>query len=136
MSSGPSTRPAFPAEGPGSIASLGRRLIAVAIDWGACLLITYGLIANLTELSEVGRSFVPLLVFFVENLVMVAFGGSTFGHRLLGMQVIPVARPHSSVLQSAIRAALICLVIPAVIFDRTGRGLHDLAAGTALVRTR
>lgn len=136
MSSGSAARPAFPTQGPGSIASLGRRLIAVAIDWVACLAITYGLIANLTELSPAGRSFVPLIVFFIENLIMVAFGGSTFGHRLLGMQVIPVSRPHVSLLQSGIRAALICLVIPAVIFDRAGRGLHDLAAGTALVRTR
>jgi uncharacterized RDD family membrane protein YckC len=34
----------------------------------------------------------------------------------------------------AIRAQLICLVIPAVIYDRDRRGLHDKAADTVVVR--
>jgi len=33
-----------------------------------------------------------------------------------------------------VRSALLCLVIPAVVWDRDGRGLHDTAAGTVLVR--
>jgi uncharacterized RDD family membrane protein YckC len=31
---------------------------------------------------------------------------------------------------------LLCLLIPALIWDRVGRGLHDRAAGTVVVRAR
>jgi hypothetical protein len=33
-----------------------------------------------------------------------------------------------------VRTLLICLVIPAVVFDEDQRGMHDRAVGTALVR--
>jgi uncharacterized RDD family membrane protein YckC len=32
------------------------------------------------------------------------------------------------------RTALLCLLVPAVIFDRDGRGLHDRLTDTAVVR--
>jgi len=35
-----------------------------------------------------------------------------------------------------LRTLLICLVIPAVIWDRDGRGLQDRAAGTVVVKAR
>jgi uncharacterized RDD family membrane protein YckC len=35
-----------------------------------------------------------------------------------------------------VRTVLLCLVIPAFIWDRDGRGLHDKAAGTVVVRAR
>jgi uncharacterized RDD family membrane protein YckC len=37
-------------------------------------------------------------------------------------------------LGGAIRAFLLCLVIPAVVYDRDRRGLHDKAAQTIVVR--
>ena len=40
----------------------------------------------------------------------------------------------ASVVQVAIRSLLLCLAIPALIWDRDGRGLHDKAANTVLVR--
>jgi uncharacterized RDD family membrane protein YckC len=35
---------------------------------------------------------------------------------------------------AAIRTALLCLAVPALIFDSDSRGLHDRVAGTVLVR--
>jgi hypothetical protein len=35
-----------------------------------------------------------------------------------------------------VRTALLCLVIPAIVVDRDGRGLHDRAAASVVVRTR
>jgi uncharacterized RDD family membrane protein YckC len=35
---------------------------------------------------------------------------------------------------AALRTALLMLLIPALISDRDGRGLHDRAAGTVVVR--
>ena len=34
----------------------------------------------------------------------------------------------------ALRTALLLLLVPALITDRDGRGLHDRAAGTVVVR--
>ena len=37
-------------------------------------------------------------------------------------------------LAAVLRTVLLCLVIPAVIWNAQGRGMHDVAAGTAVVR--
>jgi uncharacterized RDD family membrane protein YckC len=36
--------------------------------------------------------------------------------------------------RAALRTLLLCLVIPAVVFDPDQRGAHDKAAGTVVVR--
>jgi hypothetical protein len=38
--------------------------------------------------------------------------------------------------QAFMRAFFIGIVIPAVVIDRDGRGLHDRAVNTVLIRTR
>ncbi len=35
--------------------------------------------------------------------------------------------------RALVRTALIALVVPPLVFDRDGRGLHDMAAGTVVV---
>lgn len=123
-----------PDEG-GNSAGFGRRLVAVAIDWVACLLITNGLIGRVVELSPEAFSFVPLGLLFLLNLVGVTLGGATFGHRLLGLRVVPTVGGWVTPLRSAVRAALLCLFIPALVTAKgDGRGLHDLAARTQVVR--
>ena len=72
-------------------------------------------------------------MFAVENILLVSLTGSTVGHRLFGMQVWQV-RPGFFPLQVVVRTVLLCLVVPAVISGRGGRGLHDVAAGTRIVR--
>ena len=111
-----------------------RRVVGIAIDWMACLAITFGLIGQLTEITPAQQSWYPLLILFVEHAILVPFAGGSLGHRLLGMAVVPTHRPETSILQGVIRAALLCLVIPAIITDGNGDGLHDKAAGTRLVR--
>jgi uncharacterized RDD family membrane protein YckC len=55
--------------------------------------------------------------------------------RLLGLRVVRLgAGGRLGLLRAILRFALLCLLIPAVITDRDGRGLHDKAAGTAVVR--
>jgi uncharacterized RDD family membrane protein YckC len=80
---------------------------------------------------------VPLLVFFVENVLLLSTLRSTFGMRLVGLRVDRVGTTEpASPLRIALRSLLLCLVIPATIWDRDGRGLHDKAAGTVVVRAR
>ena len=125
---GDDSRLGLPASGRGSRATLGRRVPALFVDWFASMGVSY--------LFFDGSSWATLGVFAVENLLLVATLGSTLGHRLLGLVVRRVGseRPFVGLVPAALRAGLLCLVVPAVIWDRDGRGLHDKAAGTVLVR--
>ena len=128
-------QPGKPPDEGGITAPFGRRLPALTIAWAACLLITNGLIGRPVELSDAAFSFLPLGLLFALNLIGVTLGGATFGHRLLGLRVVPVHGEWVTPLRAAARAALLCLVIPPVIvLSDDGRGLHDRAAGTRIIR--
>lgn len=119
----------------GTTAPFGRRLLALIIDWGACLLITNGLIAGVVELSPAAFSFLPLGLLFALNVIGVTLGGATFGHRLLGLRVLPMHGEWVTPLRAGTRAALLCLVIPPIIvLTDDGRGLHDRVARTRIIR--
>src|SRR5580765_7865165 len=83
----PGVRLGLPAEGPGSIARFGRRGAAIIVDFLTCELIAtlYGY--RLTGGNSGAVQFVPLLIFGVENLLLVGTAGCTIGQRLLGMRV-------------------------------------------------
>ncbi len=76
--------------------------------------------------------------FALEVLLLTALTGQSLGMRLLGIRVVRLADRDGApgFLPAAIRTALLMLLLPALVFDRDGRGLHDKAAGTAVVRTR
>ncbi|MGP7961144.1 RDD family protein [Sanguibacter sp. A247] len=117
----------LPPEGTGSLATLGRRIPALFIDWFACM----GVSALLFDGNPTGT----LAVFFVENILLVGFLGFTLGHRVLGLGVRRIdGATFVGPLRAAVRALLLCVVIPAVVWDGDGRGLHDRGAGTVLVR--
>ncbi|MEV7452617.1 RDD family protein [Streptomyces nigra] len=121
----------LPQDGPGSIARPGRRLGALAVDWGLCVLIAYGL---LTDGYGQATSNWALLVFFVMGVLTVGTLGSTPGKRLFGLRVVALDSGTVNPLRALARTALLCLALPALIWDRDGRGLHDRLAGTVEVR--
>lgn len=134
MSSSADRRRPTPDEG-GTGAPFGRRVIALVIDWAACLLITNGLVGAVVELSPEAISFAPLGLLFLLNLIGVTLGGATFGHRIMGLRVLPVHGEWVTPPRSAARAALLCLLLPPmIVITDDGRGLHDRAAGTRIVR--
>ena len=123
----PGKRLGLPNAGPRSIGRLGRRVIAVVIDWiiasGVSILI-FGVDA---QLQTVG-------VFVVlQILAIIAFSGS-IGHLVVGLRVVPLTPEWIGFVRPIVRSLLLGLVIPAVIFDNDQRGLHDRFAGTILVR--
>ncbi|MGW6911399.1 MULTISPECIES: RDD family protein [unclassified Streptomyces] len=121
----------LPEEGPGSIARPGRRLGALAVDWGFCLLIAYGLI---TDGYGQATGNWALLVFFLMSALTVGTIGFTPGKRLFGLRVVVLETGTVNPLRALLRTALLCVAIPALIWDRDGRGLHDRLAGTVEVR--
>ena len=121
----------LPESGPGSAGGLGRRIAAVSIDWFACVavaaVLTGGLASDRARLTT-------WAVFFVEVTLLTWLSGSSFGQRILGLVVAPVGRPRLPLLRVVLRTLLLCLVIPAVVMQPNGRGLHDLAAGSVVIR--
>ena len=121
----------LPEHGPGSIARPGRRLAALAVDWGLCLLIAYGL---LTDGYGQATGNWALLLFFVLGVLTVGTVGFTPGKRLLGLRVVAEGGGRPNPLRVLLRTALLCVAVPALIWDRDGRGLHDRLARTIEVR--
>jgi uncharacterized RDD family membrane protein YckC len=78
------------------------------------------------------------VAFAAQVLLLTALTGQSLGKRVLGIRVVRLAQQEGppGFLPAAVRTALVMLVLPAVIMDRDGRGLHDKAAGTLVVRTR
>lgn len=130
----PGKRIGLPREGAGSAAPLGRRVAALLVDWALCSLIAAAFLGY--RWGSNSGSFGPLLVFVVENVLLVGLLGTTVGHRLLGLQVQRVAGGVPGLLAGVIRSLLLAIVIPAVVWDADGRGLHDKAAGTVILRAR
>ena len=124
----------LPAEGPGSVCGFGPRLAAFAVD-----AVVANLLAGVPYLFGVhyhqgDRGLVVGAAFLLMELVLVASAGQTLGMRVLRLRVM---RPDGRIpgpLSVLLRTVLLGLVIPAVIWDRDGRGLHDRASGVVVVR--
>jgi len=123
----------MPQRGPGSLGRFGRRLVAVFVDWTACQLIAY-VAFGVTWGQGSSGSWAPLGLFAAENILFLATLGSTFGQRLVGLELRSLDGGRASVPRIALRTALLCLALPALVWDRDQRGLHDKAAQTVLVR--
>jgi len=115
----------LPEEGPRSTPSYSRRLLGLAIDWALSMGIAavfYGY-----EGSAI------LIVFIVLN----ALGGLMFagspGHHIARIRIAPIKGGRLGVIAPLVRPLLIALVIPALIYDRDRRGVHDRLVGTILV---
>jgi uncharacterized RDD family membrane protein YckC len=127
----PGARLGLPAEGVGSMAGLGVRMGAFLIDSVAA----NGL-AFLVFQSRGPAGLYVFGAFALEVWLLTAFLGGSIGHLVCGIEVLRLDHRKVGIWRGFIRTGLLCLLIPAAIWDRDGRGLHDLAAGTVLVRRR
>lgn len=117
-----------PERGPGSIGRFPRRLLAICLDWGLSMLLSYWLF-KFNDLATLG-------LFFVGQVLGVGLTGHTIGHRVFGMQVQSMEGKAVNILQGLIRSALLCLFVPALVIDKDQRGLHDRLAKSVLVNIR
>jgi len=122
----PGRRLGLPQTGAGSVARFGRRFAALSIDWVLSLLIAGGLLGG----SEWGT----LAVFALENVLLVATVGQSVGHRLLGIGVSRLDGAAPGAARGLGRGLLLALAVPALVWDRDQRGLHDRFMGTVLRR--
>jgi uncharacterized RDD family membrane protein YckC len=124
----------LPETGRGSVASWGRRILALCVDWFASILVAGAIVGPGVLSSHGWEAWMPLLVFLVEGSVLTPLVGGSFGQLLLRVAVVRLDRRPVNLLVALLRTLLICLVVPPVIYNRDRRGLHDLVAGTVTVR--
>jgi uncharacterized RDD family membrane protein YckC len=126
----------LPAEGVGSAAGLGRRFGALAIDW----LLAYGiagLVSGPDALSSPTLSWTVLGIWYLLTAVPVAVFGASAGMTALGIRVASIdSAAVIGVPRALLRTAMVALVLPALARDEDGRGWHDRATRTIVVRTR
>jgi len=131
----PGKRLGMPATGAGSAAGFGRRLGALVVDWIICLLIAS---AFTRHAAFDGRDPMnpgwPVLVLAIEYVALLSSVGTTLGMRLFGIGVRRIDGGRVSLPWVMVRTGLLLLVVPAVVYDRDQRGLHDKAAGAVAVR--
>lgn len=128
----------LPESGRGSLAGLGRRVFALLIDYAAATIIATAFFGydQFALPDEAGLTmFAPMIVFVAVQIVFIPTIGGSPGHRILGMRVQRADGAWTGLWRPVLRTLLLAIVIPAVIWDADGRGLHDRAAGTVLVRT-
>jgi uncharacterized RDD family membrane protein YckC len=125
--------------GPGSLAGLGRRLLALIIDIVLATLVTSLFVrpASLQPAHVQALNSWSLVTWLLITVVGTAFFAATPGMTVLGLRLARVDGGGLLLpLRAIVRAVLIAVVVPAVIWDGDRRGLHDKAAGTIVVSIR
>jgi uncharacterized RDD family membrane protein YckC len=132
----PGERFGLPAEGVDSVAGFGRRLAALSLDWVAAYLIA-AVVVGPGALERPTFGWAVLGVWLLLTAIPVAVFGASAGMTALGIRVAPLdGAAVVGVPRALLRTALVAVVVPALIRDEDGRGLHDRATRTVVVRTR
>lgn len=160
----PGERLGLPESGPRSVARVGRRIIALAIDWTMSGLLVsmlmganyFELVGRATAASEEVRknsnsqtlaqmqaasdalvahqTLVGLMFVALQILAIWTIGGS-IGHRIMKLYVVNFHGGTLTWWRPIVRSLLLVLVIPALVWDSDQRGFHDKIAGTLLLKS-
>jgi uncharacterized RDD family membrane protein YckC len=121
----------LPETGPGSVATIGSKALALVVDVVLAALIAWAFTAPNPPLNW---SLVP---WFLISVITLSFFGFTPGMGALGIRAV---RMDGAAMIGPIRAIprtiLVGVIVPAAIWDGDGRGLHDKVAGTIVLRMR
>lgn len=124
----------LPAEGPGSVAGWGRRILALWLDWLASMLVVGAFIGGDVWTGQGLSQWATMGAFLLEAALLTALMGGSFGQLVCRVAVARLDGKPVNLLQALLRTFLICLVVPPLVFNRDGRGLHDLAVKTVTLR--
>ena len=137
MSRYPGERLGLPETGPQSVGRVGRRFVAITVDWGISALVLMLMTGrDYLTISSTALGQMQLLGVFValQILSIWAIGGS-MGHRLLRLYVVNVHGGSLTWWRPIVRSVLLALVVPALVWDSDQRGFHDKVAGTLLLKS-
>jgi uncharacterized RDD family membrane protein YckC len=110
----------------------GKRILALIIDWASAILVVQ-VIPNAPEYGTQRNSLLTLIIFALEVILFTWLMGASFGQRIVGLRVKDFIKDSNpSLLQSIFRTLLIVLIIPPLLADAEGRGLHDRLAKTKI----
>ncbi|GAA1834754.1 hypothetical protein GCM10009750_18870 [Agromyces salentinus] len=112
------------------MARIGRRIVAIAVDWAAALVIAL----LFAPYSSVLHSWLTLGLFVLMQAVFIPTIGGSLGHRLLGLRIVPLTGGWVGPWRPVVRTLLLAIVVPALVWDSDQRGFHDKVAGTVLIR--
>lgn len=126
----------LPADGVASVAGLGRRVAALAIDWMLGYLIAL-LVSGPDPFQATTLPWTVLAVWFGLTAIPVAIFGASAGMTALGIRVASIdSAAVIGVPRAVLRTLLVALVVPPLVRDGDERGWHDRATRTIVVRTR
>lgn len=121
----------LPADGPGRLAGWNQRIVAFVID-----AISAAFVAGLFTAPDLPGNW-SLVSFAAVTVITLAIFGQTPGMRVMGLQLAhPRPEARLAPWRAVVRTALLCLLLPALLVDADGRGLHDRLTGTAVVHER
>ncbi len=124
----PGARFGFPAHGPGSLSGFGRRVLALVVDWLPAAAVGYFLTTN--------PSLSAIVIFAAVTVISHSLFGRTLGYAVAGLRLVKIDGLRPDPGRVLVRTLLLCLVVPAVVSDDDGRGLHDKVVSTAVLTTR
>lgn len=118
---------------PYETASWGRRVLALIVDWFACVAVVSLFTPVFGTTGGPGSTY-TLVLFVLESAVLTCTVGGSFGKMVTRLRVVRIDNGgRLDPLRSLARSILVALVIPPLVFRPDRRGLHDMAAGTATV---
>jgi uncharacterized RDD family membrane protein YckC len=119
----------LPADGPGSLATFQSRVAAFLVD-----AVGAAFVAGLFTAPDLPGNW-SLVAFAVITVLTLVLVGQTPGMRLLGLRLAhPRQGERLAPWRAVVRTALLCLLVPALLVDADGRGLHDRLTDTAVVK--
>ena len=110
-----------------------RRIVALAIDWAASILVAQ-VIPGVSEYGSRSNSLVTLAVFTSEVVILTWLMGASFGQKLVGLRIIAMDGKNVKLIQAIVRTFFIVLVFPPLLTDKDNRGLHDKIARTKIIK--
>ena len=121
----------LPASGPGSLASFSTRVLAFMVD-----AFLSAVVAALFTAPDLPGNW-SLLSFAVVYVVFLVAAGQTPGMRVTGLRLAhPRPAARLALWRAVVRTGLLMLLVPALVVDADGRGLHDRITDTAVVLDR
>ncbi|GAA4321461.1 RDD family protein [Klenkia terrae] len=119
----------LPATGPGSVAGFGARAVAFVVDALLAAVVAAAVVQGIPENWS-------LLSFGLITVVSLVLVGRTPGQALLKLQLAhPRQGERVALWRAVVRTALLMLLVPALVVDGDGRGLHDRLTQTAVIRS-